>query len=103
MRKLTTRGHAVAEAIAAREPFKTHGALRGDTWTVGSPLGILPDYWRARLAADLGTDGRVYMVWSYQTPIAWYTEAGWVVPDAKYSVTTSHHQGRLYLATPRVA
>lgn len=37
-----------------------------------------------------------YVVYSYATPIAWLTESGvWVLPDVKYSVSTSKHMGRL--------
>jgi hypothetical protein len=32
-------------------------------------------------------------VYSYGTPIAWHTNTGWFIPDLKYSVTTSKHQG----------
>jgi hypothetical protein len=34
------------------------------------------------------------IIYSYATPIAWEPEGGrWTVPDEKYSVTTSRHQG----------
>ena len=33
------------------------------------------------------------IVYSYDTPIAWYGAQGWVVPKASYSATTSRHQG----------
>jgi surface antigen len=34
-----------------------------------------------------------YVVYSYGTPIAWYTEGnGWYVVEQKFSVTTSKHQ-----------
>ena len=37
----------------------------------------------------------VYVVWSYQTPIAWVDADGTVtVPDQRYSVTTTQHQGQ---------
>lgn len=96
----------VPRMIANRTPFQTYGALKGTEYRRGAgslPYGCqLPEPWRGRFEADT-RNREVYVVWSYDTPIAWYTEAGWVVPDAKYSMTTSHHQGRLYLATPRVA
>lgn len=41
----------------------------------------------------LRNDRPTYIVWSYSTPIMWWSEAsGWVVPNIKYSSTTSHHQ-----------
>lgn len=42
----------------------------------------------------------IYTVLSYSTPIAWVTTDGEVVvPEAKYSVTTTHHQSlcKVYL------
>lgn len=49
------------------------------------------DSYRRRI---MGLYKPLYVVWSYQTPIAWVTWAGSiVVPDEKYSVTTTHHQG----------
>jgi hypothetical protein len=37
-----------------------------------------------------------YTVLSYGTPIAWHdNERGWVMPDTKYSTTTSKAQGRI--------
>lgn len=37
-------------------------------------------------------DKPFYIVYSYNTPIAWYSDKGWFIPDTKYSVTTSKHQ-----------
>jgi len=37
-----------------------------------------------------------YVVKSYSTPIAWRLDDGtWVVPEEKYSATTSRHQSRV--------
>lgn len=33
-----------------------------------------------------------YVVFSYDTPIAWHTFAGWYIVEQKFSVTTSKHQ-----------
>lgn len=59
----------------------------------------LPREWADGLQ-DAIHDGRVlYIVWSYETPIAWFVRSainaqrsGWVMPDVRYSVTTSKHQ-----------
>jgi hypothetical protein len=78
------------EPLAARAPFKTGGALSG-----GAPAGYvgrLPGEYRS--AATAATVD--YVVLSYGTPIAWHdTVTGWTVPEVKYSVTTSKHQGRI--------
>ena len=38
-----------------------------------------------------------YIVYSYFTPIAWYARGKWYKVKQKFSVTTSKHQGQLYL------
>jgi hypothetical protein len=60
--------------------------------------GQLPQSHRATLDTDrIDNGGTIYVVYSYSTPIAWYTHAwGWRIPEVRYSVTTSRHQGRLY-------
>jgi hypothetical protein len=87
--KLSTRGGwwTFTPAIRDRVPFTTSGALRG-----GSPegsTGRLPADWR-----NLYQTGADYVIYSYATPIAWHRPADdlWIIPDEKYSVTTSRHQ-----------
>lgn len=89
------RGYeALKDCLAHREPFVTSGALRARTGTIGS--GRLPrvdEYFHSLSRAQ-------YVVYSYDTPIAWVDENGEVrIPDEKYSITTSRHQGivRSYL------
>lgn len=39
-----------------------------------------------------------YIVYSFATPIAWhYTDGTWYKVSQRWGVTTSKHQGRLYL------
>lgn len=77
--------------IRSREAFRTHGALRAEEG--------MPGYWTAgRLPADYSASlgDATYVVYSYDTPIAWWSEAnGWTVPDQRYSVTTSRHQTKV--------
>jgi len=98
MKQLTTRGPLAAQAIRDREDFNTHGALKGRRQ---SPLGY---YNTGRLrGADreiflADSDTIDYVVTSYDTPIAWHSEtSGWYIVKQKFSVTTSKHQGTLYL------
>jgi hypothetical protein len=37
-------------------------------------------------------NGETYVIFSYDTPIAWFYEGGWELDSRKYSVTTSKHQ-----------
>ncbi|MFF9897747.1 hypothetical protein [Streptomyces longispororuber] len=95
MRKLATRSWAAREALSRHEPFDSYGALRAvDGYCL--PFGTrLPLRWRERYSAD--RDQITYTVLSYRTPIAWVLRSGEiVVPDVKYSRTTSGHQGLLY-------
>jgi hypothetical protein len=101
-RKLSTHGIATAQAIGNREEFTTHGALSavayGDgespsMWDAGRLEGVELDYFRH--GVTMGTIE--YVVYSYATPIAWVD--GGVVHrvSQRFSVTTSKHQGQLYL------
>lgn len=93
MAKISTRGTAVRDAIAARREFDTHGELIGR----GTPVET------GRLSADnrdrWKRERPTYAVYSYATPIAWWSEAyGWTVPPVKYSATTSRHQAQVRYA-----
>ena len=82
--------------ISALEPFHTGNPLGGLTGTdrPSRATGQLPRAWADAYQQSYDADALVYVVYSYQTPIAWVTRAGVaVIPDVKYSVTTSSHQG----------
>lgn len=95
---LNSRSQKVPIAILARETFNTYGALRGEVvkslgpWDSGRLHGVDLDLFREDMAQIR------YVVWSYATPIAWWCEdKGWHKVAQRFSVTTSQHQGRLYL------
>lgn len=74
------------EHILNRKPFKASNFSGGSSST---GLGRLPE----DEAAKFKEHNPEYVVNSYQTPIAWYSEkAGWHVPSTKYSSSTSKHQ-----------
>jgi len=78
------------EAIANRREF-TGSNFRGSRML--DSMGILPNADREVLWHDAGRGLFDYIVYSYATPIAWHTsDRGWVVPDVKYSVSTTRHQ-----------
>jgi hypothetical protein len=89
---MTLSRSQIPGAVARREEFKGSSIQGGPTTPVHAAMimtGRLPNEWRHRLIDD----APVYVVWSYGTPIAWVTSAGTpVVPDVKYSTTTSAHQ-----------
>lgn len=95
-----TRNNA-DQFISKRLDFKTSGALRGENRTPGYPSQS--GYLSSR--TDMETVQRfyesTYAVWSYATPIAWWSEdKGWERPEVYYSNTTSHHQGKCPRSTP---
>lgn len=90
-----------ADALDSLQPFKTHGALRGlehDPSRSVNLVGKLADRYLAS-NGQLSTREVDYLVYSYETPIAWHTDrSGWLVPAGKYSITTTDHQHLISLA-----
>jgi len=86
------------QLIAERKPFRTHGAMSANWYNLPRECvtGDLPPYWRYLFNS---TTERLYVVYSYHTPIAWYTDThGWTIPNVWYSATTkSKHQYQLIL------
>lgn len=98
--KLTTRSSWIEYSFVmrGRQPFRTYGALRS-TRERGT-VGVLPEPYRTEFLDCPSID---YVVYSYNTPIAWHSASGWIVPDVKYSVTTSRHQSKIEVAVHQVA
>lgn len=75
-----------APLVARREPF-TGSNLRGGPRGIFGSFGRLPNGLRETFYDDKPD----YVVWSYDTPIAWHGRHGWTVPPVKYSPTTTRH------------
>lgn len=98
--------------IRNREAFNTYGAMMAVANVRYTHYGQLPDEYTDSVRRA------TYVVYSYQTPIAWYVPCtcngmsfianrwvftreckckftGWTVPLVKYSATTSVHQGKV--------
>lgn len=90
--KNRTNFYALAELLEGHAEFYM-GHMRATANPSLTMLGQLPpEYLRQILRAD-------YVVYSYQTPIAWHNRDGqWVQPDVKYSPTTTKHQGKIAVA-----
>lgn len=73
--------------IATRQEFRA-SALEGRVYGVGE--GRLDPEEVARYNRDLNSV--IYWVYSYSTPIAWFTPEGWYTVSQKFSSTTSRHQ-----------
>lgn len=103
--KLTRLTHDdIAGRIFRREPFR-HASMTGAFARVGNlgRLGDLPPQERVKLGAAARKWGTwLYVVWSYDTPIAWVPVVeGWkpgsakseaFIPPVRYSFTTNAHQ-----------
>jgi hypothetical protein len=80
--------------IATRQDFRA-SALQGWEGTASkesaiSGKGRLNDEEMSKLLEVV--DSLDYVVFSYDTPIAWHSSEGWYVVAQKFSVTTSKHQ-----------
>ena len=70
-------------------------------WSMGSMRGTtqFDGYGQLSVVAHESVSKATYIVYSYDTPIAWHSRRqGWVMPDVKYSNTTTRHQGRIRTA-----
>lgn len=84
---------ALIKALENKSDFKTSGALSGK-WTSDASSGKLNHVERERLTEDRDKHGELFIVYSYETPIAWATRKGEVYRvSQRFSVTTSKHMG----------
>lgn len=82
------------EAVAARVEFDYNSSATG-RWENGviERGGLGPDSVKA-INEHVKDAGRAFVVRSYRTPIAvWTEEKGWWTTDAYFSQTTRTHQG----------
>ena len=78
--------------IMTRQPFKA-SALTGEFKEYTPNTGRLNSEESAKLHQDFAQALDAYVVFSYSTPIAWFTTlGGWYVVEQKFSPTTSKHQ-----------
>jgi hypothetical protein len=95
----TSRKNAI-EKIAKLQEFNgnsMYGRINPDGgWmSSGRIYGAASFAW----VEDLHAKEIRYVVYSYSTPIAWFTARGeWVVPAEKHSATTSRHQSIVRMA-----
>lgn len=75
----------------------------GSMWSKSTPNGIRRGGWhRGALPGALTrimyerADSITQVIYSYSTPIAWLDAGQWIVPQVRYSNTTSKHQSYLW-------
>jgi hypothetical protein len=90
----------ISALVADRKEFDGN-SMKGRIKTKSNYIatGQMPKEFVDELQADIEAmqyDSILYLVYSYQTVIGWWTqENGWKRPDVKYSVTTSKHQSKI--------
>lgn len=111
---------AIAAKLSARENFYTNGAMRGVAFypglthglpTIGEDFAMRIDSLLPQFVIDACKSHKVaFMVYDYDTPIAWLAAPAttnnqyvWVVPNVKYSTTTSRHQNTLRKALASIS
>ena len=97
IKKINTRSDffTYAALLNQREAFQAGANVYGAPKLASNErYGQLPAlFWASFTNSD-------YAVWSYNTPIAWYSHLAesWIIPNVKYSNTTSAHQNKIRVA-----
>lgn len=94
MPKARTNLRGVTALVASRTDFDCNGTLSAQTYYTCS--GRLPSAYHAEISRDSDALD-FYVVYSYQTPIAWYANGVWKVPNVRYSAATARHMRALAL------
>ena len=95
--KLSTRNPGpIAKKLLALESFKTNGALKGvakPEWIDHGKISVRDFNF---LLGDRNYYGIDYVIYSYETPIAWLRGDGeWAMPEAGYTPTTKKHKATI--------
>lgn len=91
---------AIPALVRDRKDFEGN-TMRGTCRSSEYQSGELTGLDRDRFITDMPFIR--YVVFSYSTPIAWWSEkSGWYKVAQKFSRTTSKHQGKLYLIPERM-
>jgi hypothetical protein len=92
----TITNKQVPSFVASRSDFKSNSGSAA-RYSYCPSTDRLPQEWVEQLRKDIdaarAADEKVYVVFSYATPIAWCAAGQWTIPAVKYSVTTSKFQG----------
>ena len=87
---------AAMRGINATNGRGTFGTFTTDTESYLYP-GYLPSKLRDILHERFRQGAVVQIIYSYSTPIAWLDAGAWIIPNVRYSATTStKHQSQLH-------
>ena len=98
--KLSTRNPGpIAKKLLALESFRTNGKLKGvakPDWFDHGKISVRDFNF---LLGDRNYYGIDYVIYSYETPIAWLRGDGeWAMPEAGYTPTTKSHKATIRAA-----
>lgn len=94
----------ILDSSAPEEFTNNGGSFRGEKWhhTYAPYAGRMDPQEYNELKVD-AAGVITYVVWSYQTPVAWRRlDGSWHVTDANYSQTTKCHLGKLRTAIAEI-
>ena len=98
---LRAKGLAVVDnGVKNREEF-TNGNIHGYWVDMMTTYGQIPYYYGQQLKETLLKNMNTFVIYSYVTPIAWWANGEWTVPDVTYSNTTTNHQNAVRSAIAR--
>ena len=105
MRTVAKNNNEAYTMLAARQTTRNPGQSITGQWEHGHNshmiTGMMPPNLRDDMRNCLEAAGYLFVAYSYQTPIAWWSKStGWQMPSQKYSVTTTSHQSGLICELP---
>lgn len=91
---------AIQDGVDKAIPFKcgnVSGKVHSMAFSIG--WGILPEE-NKQLIRDVLGESRAFVIYSWQTPIAVHNleTDEWVIPDVRYSNSTTAHQAKVRVA-----
>ena len=94
----TTNNYGIVPAaMRGINATNRRGTFTTDTAPAWLYFGYLPSKLKDILRERFRQGAVVQVIYSYGTPIAWLDAGAWIIPNVRYSATTStKHQSQLY-------
>ena len=94
----TTNNYGIVPAaMRGINATNRRGTFTTDTAPARLYFGYLPSKLKDILRERFRQGAVVQVIYSYGTPIAWLDAGAWIIPNVRYSATTSaKHQSQLY-------
>ena len=94
----TNNAGIITAAMRGINAANRRGTFTTDTAPAWLYLGYLPNKLKDILRERFRQGAVVRVIYSYGTPIAWLDAGAWIIPNVRYSATTSNqHQSWLCL------